>query len=203
MARRTKEEAEKTRLKILAAARREFARRGVSRTSLDQIAKAAKVTRGAIYWHFKDKSELFFAMREQIVLPLHDPAAAPAQAAAGDPLDTLAAWMLEVMRRLREDPETRHTLEIICHKCEYVDEFETVLAQMLGHCSNLIGQFADLYRAAQAQKRLRPGADPAALALDTYLFFSGLVRLCAADPKGKVVAKPAALVKAHLDLRRG
>ena len=34
------------------------------------IAGEAGVTRGAIYWHFKDKVALFFAMREQTILPL-------------------------------------------------------------------------------------------------------------------------------------
>lgn len=36
-----------------------FLTAGVSSTSLGEIAKAAGVTRGAIYWHFKDKSDLF------------------------------------------------------------------------------------------------------------------------------------------------
>jgi TetR/AcrR family acrAB operon transcriptional repressor len=40
-------------------AMRLFSQQGVSSTSLAQIAQAAGVTRGAIYWHFKDKSDLF------------------------------------------------------------------------------------------------------------------------------------------------
>ena len=46
-----------------------FLRQGVSRTSLHEIALEAGTTRGAIYWHFKDKADLFNAMleREQLV----------------------------------------------------------------------------------------------------------------------------------------
>ena len=54
MVRKTKEEAEQTRKDILNAARIVFHECGVSRSSLEKIAKAAGVTRGAIYWHFKD-----------------------------------------------------------------------------------------------------------------------------------------------------
>ena len=49
----------KTRQHILDVALRLFSQQGVSSTSLGEIAKAAGVTRGAIYWHFKDKSDLF------------------------------------------------------------------------------------------------------------------------------------------------
>jgi TetR/AcrR family acrAB operon transcriptional repressor len=55
MVRRTKEEAAATRDSILDAAEILFAKNGVSRTTLQHIATAAGVTRGAIYWHFVDK----------------------------------------------------------------------------------------------------------------------------------------------------
>lgn len=57
--RKTKEQAEQTRQKILNAARKMFFQNGVAKTSLEHIAKEAGVTRGAIYWHFKDKTALF------------------------------------------------------------------------------------------------------------------------------------------------
>src|ERR1700739_296045 len=37
-----------------------FARYGYQATSIDRIAKAAGVTKGALYYHFKDKEELLF-----------------------------------------------------------------------------------------------------------------------------------------------
>ena len=61
MARRTKEEAAATRDSILDAAEKLFVEQGVSRTTLQHIATEAGVTRGAIYWHFDDKSALFNA----------------------------------------------------------------------------------------------------------------------------------------------
>ena len=70
MARRTKEEAQETRTLILDTAEQVFRDRGVSRTSLAEIAQRAGVTRGAIYWHFQDKADLFTAMCDRATLPL-------------------------------------------------------------------------------------------------------------------------------------
>ena len=59
MARRTKEDAEATRNKLLDAAAEVFFAKGVAGASLSEVAQAAGLTRGAIYWHFKDKVDLF------------------------------------------------------------------------------------------------------------------------------------------------
>lgn len=65
MARRTKAECEATRNALLDAAEAVFLEQGVSRTSLEQIARHAGMTRGALYWHFKDKDALFDAVRQR------------------------------------------------------------------------------------------------------------------------------------------
>ncbi|MBU2373167.1 MAG: TetR family transcriptional regulator, partial [Gammaproteobacteria bacterium] len=57
--RRTKEDAEQTRLKIIAAALELFSKNGYSNTTLAMIADEAGFSRGPIYWHFKNKDELF------------------------------------------------------------------------------------------------------------------------------------------------
>ena len=56
---KAKEDAMITRQSILDAAFKCFFENGFKSTSLDMIAKEASVTRGAVYWHFKDKSELY------------------------------------------------------------------------------------------------------------------------------------------------
>ena len=56
---KTKQQAGETRRQIIDAALTAFSEQGVSATSLVDIAKQAGVTRGAIYWHFKNKVDLF------------------------------------------------------------------------------------------------------------------------------------------------
>ena len=64
-----------------------FARFGYQATTIDRIAKAAGLTKGAIYYHFKDKEDLLFAAVKvrvsqfenrvtKDVLPVEDPVAA-------------------------------------------------------------------------------------------------------------------------------
>lgn len=59
MARKTKADALKTRQHLMETAIVQFAARGVSNTTLNDIADAANVTRGALYWHFENKTQLF------------------------------------------------------------------------------------------------------------------------------------------------
>ena len=65
MPRRTKEDALATRNSLLDAAERVFLAQGVAGTSLNDIAQEAGTTRGAIYWHFRDKADLFTAMMDR------------------------------------------------------------------------------------------------------------------------------------------
>ena len=89
MARKTKVEAQETRNAILDAAERVFQEHGVSRTSLAQIAAAAGVTRGAIYWHFANKGDLYDAMVQRVFGPL-EAKLAELQANPGDnPIEAL------------------------------------------------------------------------------------------------------------------
>lgn len=62
MARKSKEEAEQTRRLILDTAMKVFSEKGLAKTTLANIATTAGLTRGAIYWHFKDKADLLDAL---------------------------------------------------------------------------------------------------------------------------------------------
>ena len=63
--RRTKEDAALTRETVLDAALAVFSRQGYAATTLDHIAQEAGVTRGAIYWHFGGKAELYNTLLEE------------------------------------------------------------------------------------------------------------------------------------------
>ncbi|HEY8119198.1 MAG TPA: TetR family transcriptional regulator [Methylophilaceae bacterium] len=204
MVRKTKEDAEITRQRIINAARESFLSRGVSRTSMEQIASCAGVTRGAIYWHFDNKIELFHAMREQVILPLIDRMDDTLSVeGAEDPLTRIENFLCGTIQILNDSIETRQTYEIMMSKCEYVDEFATVLRQILSNCAGISDKLRMVYEHAKSQGLLRESQDPAQLAMDTHLFFSGLLHLWVKDTDG-VQIRPQAikLVKAHIRLRR-
>ena len=134
MARRTKEEALATRNLILDTAERVFARRGVSRASLNEIAGCAGLSRGAIYWHFKDKAELFDAMMERVLLPMeeHLNIGHPLQPVGA--LEQLRQACIDGLRKIVEDDQVRRVFEIAVHKVEYVDELERVRERRRDAC---------------------------------------------------------------------
>jgi AcrR family transcriptional regulator len=70
MARVTRAESkERTRQRLLAEAQRLFRERGYAATSLEQIAEAAEVTKGAIYGHFASKEDLMLSALEAAPAP--------------------------------------------------------------------------------------------------------------------------------------
>lgn len=60
------ERAARTRVEILEAAIRLFARRGILATTMSELAKAIRMTPGALYWHFPTKEDLLLAAIEEL-----------------------------------------------------------------------------------------------------------------------------------------
>lgn len=67
---RTKENAQRTRSAILDAAEKVFHEKNAANAPLSLIAEVAGVTRGAIYWHFKNRCEILAAIRGRSVFPI-------------------------------------------------------------------------------------------------------------------------------------
>jgi len=126
MARSTKEEALETRNRIIDAAEEVFYARGLAQTSLADVAVAADVTRGAIYWHFKNKADLFEAMSERIRLPMESLMNATSEEYAADPLGHLRETWIHLLRDAVLNERTRKVLDILFLKCELVDRNDPI-----------------------------------------------------------------------------
>ncbi|HKB64096.1 MAG TPA: TetR family transcriptional regulator [Burkholderiales bacterium] len=198
--RRTKQESERTRQDILAAARKVFARQGVTRTTFEEIAASAGVTRGAIYWHFADKTELFFAMREQVAVPMIDQIDLVLLRADGsDPLAGVERFLRGILGALESDPAARRTFQIMGFKCEYVGELERELGLQRLRCSELVSKLTQTYGRARRAGQLRAGLRPSMAALETCSFVIGLTRLWLLDAKGSLLRRVARrLISAHV-----
>ena len=134
MARKTKEQARETRQHILDVALRLFSQQGVSSTSLAEIAKAAGVTRGAIYWHFKNKSDLFneiWALSESSISDLEIEYRVKFP---DDPLSVLREILVYILEATVIEERRRLMMEIIFHKCEFVGEMAVVQQAQLNLC---------------------------------------------------------------------
>jgi AcrR family transcriptional regulator len=127
MARRTKQEADETREALLNAAEHVFLERGVARASLDEIARVAGCSRGAVHWHFGDKLGLFLALDERLVL-FQDEACQVLRCEDDClPLPAMAESIVAAMTRLEQDEHRRRLLTVMLQRCEYVEEMAPAL----------------------------------------------------------------------------
>ena len=122
MVRRTREAAAATREQLLDAAERVFRDHGVTRTSLAEVAAEAGVTRGAVYWHFRDKADLFAAMCERATLPMDAMLEQARESTRRRRSARHAAHAVPSTRSRssRSDPRAQAVFEIMFHKCELV-----------------------------------------------------------------------------------
>ncbi|MBN6044822.1 acrEF/envCD operon transcriptional regulator [Citrobacter sp. ku-bf4] len=119
MAKRTKADALKTRQHLIETAIIQFATRGVSNTTLNDIADAAQVTRGAIYWHFDNKTQLFNELWQQQP-PLRDLIQERlAFHVSVNPLQQLREKLIAGLQYIAEIPRQQALLQILYHKCEF------------------------------------------------------------------------------------
>jgi TetR/AcrR family transcriptional regulator, acrAB operon repressor len=175
MARKTKTEAQETRNAILDAAEVVFQECGVSHTSLAEIAKAAGVTRGAVYWHFANKAALFDALLQRVFAPMEAKLLELTSNWEGNPVEMLRTLTLYFLDRLVNDPRYFRILEISWHKCEYVGEMAIIRDTHLECGNRYLTICEDGFRLAQEQAYLPSSFDPRCAALGLMAVVDGLV----------------------------
>ena len=159
MVRRTKADAQTTRNNLLDAAEQLFQSRGVSHTSLNDIATATGTTRGAIYWHFKDKADLFNAMMERVTLPLEQTLVVAYVEQSAHPVAEIRSAMQEALRLIATDEQTCRVLKIATHQVEYTTDMGAVLERHLSvHGGCVARNHAALQRAFAARGQPPPMA---------------------------------------------
>lgn len=187
MARRTKEEALATRHKLLDAAEHLFQAQGVSRTSLQDIARRAGATRGAVYWHFKDKADLFNAMMERVTLPLEQSfqnqlgqeeqeGQEKGQGGHTDPLARIRSGVAAALLRIASDPQTRRVFEVATHKVEYVGELQALRLRHLKSRSDFLAQVERGLQAAARHHALELPVPATAAAQGLHAIIDGLIQ---------------------------
>ncbi|MGP5308059.1 TetR family transcriptional regulator [Vreelandella alkaliphila] len=159
MARKTKAEAAATREALLDAAEEVFFAKGVARTSLEQIARHADLTRGAVYWHFKNKGDLFMALVERVRMPFQS---LMEEVNNADPtISPLTAIQLACHAGLNrmEQPSHQRILSILLHRCEFFSDINPIQMQdeIADECFD---EMLSVFQLAQQQQLLRDDLTP-------------------------------------------
>lgn len=131
MARTTKEESQKTRQRIIDTAIELFFRNGVSATTLENIAEAASLTRGAIYWHFKNKQDVIAAIHDQLHLSILDTMYKELRDKSLPPLDRIRRASKHFFRAMQNDEQCRMILTIFLLKCDYSGDMAMFLERQI------------------------------------------------------------------------
>jgi TetR/AcrR family acrAB operon transcriptional repressor len=159
-----------------------FLEQGVAGTSLNDIALAAGTTRGAIYWHFNDKADLFNAMMDRVVLPLESAMVHVQGDAAADPLAALRQAIQGALRQTVRDPQTRRVFEVATHKVEYVDSLCAVRARHLQMRNDSVERLRQALRKSAEARGVRLPMPAATAAHGLHALVDGLIQNWLLDP---------------------
>ncbi len=173
MARKTKEDAEKTRTSLLDAAEWVFLEKGVRAATLNDIALRAGLTRGALYWHFENKESLFQAMHERVKLPM-DAMIDEVVRTASDPISALRDICIYALRNLARDERTQRVYTILQYRYEQVNELSACMERQRCKREQVLERFEILMHKAALNGQLNADIEPRMGALALHAFISGV-----------------------------
>jgi AcrR family transcriptional regulator len=178
--RKTKEDAAITRERLLEAALLSFQANGYAATTLDDIARQAGITRGAIQWHFGSKAELF----NTLVRECYQKAAAKFQdinMQGGTPLQQLRQILVSWLSYPENDVEFRTMLELVMLKTEVSPELAEGMQEKIQGNRSSVRFFAQLIEQGIAAGEIRPEVHPEVAARAALGIINGMTTLWLLD----------------------
>lgn len=188
--RRTKEEAAVTRATLLKTALAVFSAKGYAATTLDDVAKAAKVTRGAIYWHFKSKADLYNTLVQEYSAR-GGAVVQQAVAEGGTLIDILQRIFVRVCTIIEEDKEVRAVMELTLFKTGQDPELQAGRKKQIEEGNALLKGITQAMQMGIEQGVLRNDLDPADMARAFLAFENGAIQLWLLSPKTFSLKKSA------------
>ncbi len=173
MARKTKEEAQETREAIINAAIDVFYEYGVSKASLEDIAEVAGVTRGAVYWHFKNKAAIFSAIHDQFHTSVMEGFMANAETSE-TPLKDLAEFSAHFLKLMHSNERYGKILSIFSLKCDYSGEMANFLDEQRLKKLDSMKQIENYFRSAQDKGEVSKEKTPQLLATAFFCYMCGI-----------------------------
>ena len=180
--RRTKAEAEQTKSALLDAAEAVFWSKGVTRSTLDDVAREAGTTRGAIYHHFKGKADLLNALLDRRRFPQEDELARNAADKNADALASLQAICRSALELLAADVGRQRLLSIMLHRCEFLGDLQELADRRRDEILRSRDLFVRLLTRAAHKNQLAPSWSPRSAAFTLHSMMIGLVDQWLRDP---------------------
>ncbi len=183
MARKTKEDANETRESILNASIEVFFKKGFANSSLEEIAEGAGVTRGAVYWHFKNKLDIFQALHDQLYKPFSEMILQGFEKNKDCPLKELKEICTKLLSDLETDKRKNRILTIFFLKCDYSGEMAEVLESQNQRKIESIKLFSEYFERAKKKDHIPAHADSQLLTLSLICYITGIAYEYLRNPK--------------------
>lgn len=176
MARKTKEESERTYHALLDAAATLFIRQGVASTTLGHIAAEAGMTRGAIYWHFDNKEAVIQALWERNAQTLHQAFhQVIEQIAPPDPAGSFRIAVKRLVQSVVIAPELGQIVRIVLHNVEFTEEQTELQRFLLAKKREFQSAMEAAFSALQQHDALQVDLAPELLAESLLCYIHGLI----------------------------
>ncbi|GAC32914.1 TetR family transcriptional regulator [Paraglaciecola polaris] len=175
MVRKTKEDAQATRDILLDSAEQVFYNKGFARTTLMDVAGHANMTRGAIYWHFKNKVDLFIAMIDRVKLPIESLIDACGDENEPDPLGKLRIFSIDLLVRLASDTQLQRVFSVMLHKFEYNGDVAIIEERQSAANQEFLTRMERTYQQAIKCGQLSADVDIKLAAVTENAYFTGII----------------------------
>lgn len=181
--RRTKAEADATREQLLKAGLKVFSSKGYAASTLEDIARQAEVTRGAIYWHFGSKAELYSALI-QSYSGLSGHIVQQAAREGGSLLEILERVLTRLLIAVESDVLLKEVMEITQYKTERVNELEPVFRSLNESAEQLLAGITTVIQDGMEQGLIRKDLAAIDIARGYLAYQNGLTSLWLSNPSG-------------------
>lgn len=180
--RKTKAESAKTREALLQAALEVFYRNGVAAASLQEIAQHAGVTRGALYWHFKNKEDLFDALFQEQFNKIHNQLTADIGARSPDTWQNLMTTVIKDFESLPTNHDHRKFLHILHLNCDHTEQNASIVKLLQKYRNMWYEQLRETFLLCIQQNTLPENLNLQAAVLYFQALIMGLTELWLTDP---------------------
>ncbi|VVS95613.1 TetR family transcriptional regulator [Desulfoluna spongiiphila] len=180
MARKTKEDAEKTRLGIMDAALTLFDMKGYSQTTLGDIATEAGVSRGAIYWHFKGKDDILSQCCDWIKGTIDDQRFKITDEEPPS-WETVLRALRTYLELLETNTQYAKLYRVLKYKVEYTDEIQSLVAAQKLETEEGVANVSQVFSDLAGAGEFKAGLDPRLCGISLVAFTWGIVEMWILD----------------------
>lgn len=178
--RKTKDDAEITRQKILDSAMIVFTKAGYANARLEDIAAEAGVTRGAVYHHFGGKPEVYTALVNERFQEANT-AFSDIMSSNKTPEEMLKALIVENLSLLEKSEEYRKIQELVLFKTSYLPELEEGMQYKIKSTYATLGCIEEIVRKGIELGQFDKSLNPRAVAITALGLFGGVSTLWLLD----------------------